>query len=133
MSASTRTDLYARVTQLIISDLDKGIRPWLKPWRAGTKAPVTLPLRHNGSPYRGVNVLLLWSAAVSRGCESATWMTYKQAKELKAQVKKGEHGSVIVYADRMVRSEVTEEGGEVEREVPFLRGNLVFNVDQIAG
>ena len=28
---------------------------------------ITRPLRHNGTPYRGINVLLLWSEAVANG------------------------------------------------------------------
>jgi antirestriction protein ArdC len=91
-----------------------------------------MPVRHNGTPYRGINVLLLWSDAISKGFESAIWMTYKQAAELKGQVKKGEHGSLVVYADRMKRLKPREEGAEVEREIPFLRGYTVFNVEQIS-
>jgi hypothetical protein len=28
-----RTDVYARVTDRIIADLEAGVRPWLKPWK----------------------------------------------------------------------------------------------------
>ena len=32
-------------------------------------------------------------------------MTFKQALELKAHVRKGEQGSIIVYVDRIIRAE----------------------------
>jgi antirestriction protein ArdC len=57
----TRADVYTRVTDKIIADLARGVRTWLKPWSASHAAGrVTLPLRYNGTPYRGINVLLLW-------------------------------------------------------------------------
>ena len=69
MSAiSTRADVYSRVTAKIVADLEKGVRPWLKPWNAEHAAGrVTRPLRANGIPYKGVNVLMLWGDAVDKG------------------------------------------------------------------
>ena len=55
-----RSDVYDRVTARIVADLDQGTRPWLKPWStaAGDGVPL-VPRRANGTPYRGINVLLL--------------------------------------------------------------------------
>jgi antirestriction protein ArdC len=62
------------------------------------------------------------------------WMTFKQASELKANVRKGEHGSLIVYADKIIRTEAdTVTGEQAEREIPFMKGYTVFNVEQIDG
>jgi len=33
-ATSPRADLYSRVTDRIIAELEKGVRPWLKPWNA---------------------------------------------------------------------------------------------------
>jgi antirestriction protein ArdC len=57
--------------------------------RPTPKAASSAPLRHNGTPYRGVNVLLLWGDAIDKGFQSPQWMTYKQAQELGGQVRKG--------------------------------------------
>ena len=57
---------------------------------------LTRPLRGNGIPCKGINVLMLWSAAMEKGYAAPIWMTYKQASELKANVRKGEHGSLVV-------------------------------------
>src|SRR5690606_24151355 len=99
-------DIYTRVTNAIITELEKGVRPWLKPWNAEHAAGrITRPLRANGQPYKGVNVLMLWMAAELQGLAAPIWMTYNQAKELGAGVKKGSKGSLVVYADRIKRSE----------------------------
>ena len=64
----TRQDIYTRVTNQITLQLEKGIRPWIKPWSVEhTAGRITRPLRHNAIPYRGVNVLLLWSEALAKG------------------------------------------------------------------
>ena len=45
---------------------------------------------------------------------------------------KGEQGSLVVYADKITRSETdAETGEEAERAIPFMKGYTVFNVEQI--
>jgi len=130
-----RADVYTRVTDRIVSELEKGVRPWLKPWSAGNAADrlPALPLRHNGTPYRGINILLLWGESIEKGYTRNIWMTYKQAEEFGAHVRKGEHGALVVYADRFTKTEANEKGEDIEREVPFMKGYTVFNVEQIEG
>jgi antirestriction protein ArdC len=61
------------------------------------------------------------------------WMTFKQALALGGAVRKGEHGSLVVYASSITRTEADEKTGEeAEREIPFLEGYTVFN-EQIDG
>jgi antirestriction protein ArdC len=130
-----RSDVYQRVTDQIVSDLEKGVRPWFKPWSVEHAAGrITRPLRGNGIPYQGINVLMLWSAAMAKGYAAPIWMTFKQALELKAHVRKGEEGSLVVYADKIIRIETdTKSGEEAERAIPFMKGYTVFNVEQIEG
>ena len=131
---TNRTDLYGRITERIIEDLARGVRPWMKPWKASNLVGrVTRPLRHNGQPYSGVNVLLLWSEQIARGFQSSTWMTFRQAQALGAVVRKGETGSTVVFASRFVKAEADGHGAEIEREIPFLKSYAVFNVEQIEG
>lgn len=90
----TRQDVYTRVTDRIVADLERGVRTWVKPWNAEhATGKITRPLRHNGVPYSGINILMLWSAAVAGGFAAPIWMTFKQALELNAHVRKGEKGS----------------------------------------
>jgi antirestriction protein ArdC len=129
-----RFDIYARITDRIVADLEKGVRPWMQPWSGANMAGrVTRPLRHNGQPYQGMNVLLLWSEGMARGFTSCMWMTFKQALELGGAVRKGETGSTVVFASRFKKSETDGSGNEVDREIPFLKAYSVFNVEQIDG
>jgi antirestriction protein ArdC len=127
-----RADVYARITDRIVTELERGVRPWVKPWNAANATGrITRPLRHNGMPYQGINVVLLWSEAVGRGFTSPIWMTFKQSLELGGHVRKGESGTMVVYANKITKTETDEHGDEVERAIPFLRAYTVFCVDQI--
>jgi antirestriction protein ArdC len=130
-----KTDIYQRITDQIVGELEKGVRPWLRPWNAEHAAGrITRPLRGSGIPYQGINVLMLWSAAMEKGYAAPVWMTFKQARALKANVRTGEHGSLVVYADKIIRTEAdATTGEEAERAIPFLKGYTVFNVEQIDG
>ncbi len=129
-----RADIYARITDRIVANLERGVRPWVRPWNTvNAGGCITRPLRHNGMPYQGINVVLLWSEAVSRGFTSSIWMTFKQSLELGGHVRKGESGTMVVYANRISKIETDDNGDDVERTVPFLRAYTVFCVDQIDG
>ena len=131
----TRQDVYSRVTSQIVASLEQGVRPWVKPWSADrAAAPITQPLRFNGQPYSGINILSLWMSAAAQGFAAPIWMTFRQAIELNAHVRRGEKGSLVVYANASTRTERDEKTGEdVEREVPYLKGYTVFNIEQIDG
>jgi antirestriction protein ArdC len=130
-----RTDVYQKITDQIVASLEMGVRPWHQPWTAANgERRIVRPLRGNGIPYEGINVLMLWSAATEKGFASSVWMTFKQAQELKAHVRKGEQGSLVVYADKITRTETDAASGEEnERTIPFMKGYTVFNVAQIEG
>lgn len=131
-TSSERRDVYTRITDRIVQSLEQGVRPWHQPWTGGlTDGRMVRPLRHTGTPYRGINILLLWCAAMERGFASPHWMTYRQASELGAQVRKGECGSLVVYADRFTKTGTDANGDDVERELRFMKGYTVFNVEQI--
>lgn len=132
---ANRQDVYERVTDRIVAELEKGVQPWFKPWNAEHAAGrITRPLRANGIPYQGINVIMLWSEAVSRGFSAPIWMTFRQAKELGGHVRKGESGSPVVYANKITKTEIDHETGEeVDAEIPFMKGYTAFNVEQIEG
>lgn len=129
-----KQDVYERVTNAIVAELEKGVRPWFKPWNAEHAAGrITRPLRANGLPYRGINVLMLWGAACEHGYAAPIWMTFKQAQELGGHVRKGEKGNLVVYANKITKTETDENGQESERDIPFMKGYTVFNVEQVEG
>lgn len=131
---SSRPDVYTRITDKIVAALEQGTRPWIKPWNAEHAAGrITKPLRHNGTPYSGINIIMLWQAAAASGYSAPIWMTFKQALELGASVRKGEHGELVVYANSITRTEQNEKGEDVDVDIPFMKGYTVFNVEQIDG
>lgn len=130
MTTTNRRDCYSEFTNAIVSDLENGIRPWTKPWRSGAGTP-RRPLRNNGVPYRGMNVLWLWRAADLAGYRSNYWFTYLQARELGGQVRKGETGSLVVYANLYTKTEDDDDREPEEKRIPFLKAYSVFNADQI--
>lgn len=132
--ALDRMDVYERVTNRILAALEQGTRPWMRPWEvAGPDGHVSRPLRSNGQPYQGVNVFLLWSAAIAAGYTNPMWITYKQALELGGSVRKGETGELVVYANRLTRAVEGKGGQEERRSFYFMKGYTVFNVEQCEG
>ncbi|MDP9632972.1 UNVERIFIED_ORG: antirestriction protein ArdC [Ensifer adhaerens] len=128
---TSSTDIYQSITSRIVEQLEAGTRPWMQPWGA-CGLPVR-PLRHSGIAYRGINTVLLWMTAAEQGYSSPYWMTYKQALELGAQVRKGEKSTLVVYANAIERKETNDAGEEIERRIPFMKGYSVFNAEQIDG
>ncbi|MFC3069407.1 ArdC family protein [Phenylobacterium soli] len=131
---TSRPDLYARVTDAIVAELERGVRPWTQPWSAEHLAGrISRPLRSSGEAYSGINIILLWAEASTRGYTAPIWMTFRQALTLGAHVRKGERGAPVVYANRIKRTDTGDDGHDVEREIPFLKAYTVFNVEQIDG
>ena len=125
------TDIQEEITARILQELRDGVRPWTRPWDSG--GAVSRPRRHNGEPYSGVNVLVLWHVAAEQGYDAATWMTYRQAKELGGFVRKGERSTKVVYANMVERLEKDLDTGEEQwRRFPIWRAYSVFNVEQIS-
>ena len=130
-----KTDIYQKITNQIVTALEHGVRPWHQPWYAShAEGRIIRPLRASGVPYNGINILMLWSAAIQHGYTAPIWMTFRQSAELGAHVRKGESGTLVVYADKMIRKDLDKETGEeAERAIPFMKGYTVFNVEQIEG
>ena len=123
-----------RITDRIIADLEQRVRPWMRLWSAEHVAGRTArPLRYNGIPYKGINVVVLWPAATMKGYSCPIWLTCKQALELGGAVRKGERGELVVYANSITRTGTDEKGEETERHIPFLTGYTVFNAEQCDG
>ena len=130
--SETKTDIYTTVTNKILADLENGNLPWHKSWNGGDS--LALPLRWNGESYNGINIIMLWCSSMAKGYKSRTWMTFKQALELGAAVRKGEKGSPVVYANAIMKNELNEKtGSEEERAIHYLKSYTVFNVEQIDG
>ena len=119
--------LYESVTNGIIADLERGVASWVKPWTGGGVG--ALPSNTaTGRDYNGINIPILWHAALSKGYPSQGWMTFKQAQGLGATVRGGERGTHIVFTKKLILKEEDEE-----KQIAMLRTYAVFNIAQIDG
>ncbi len=130
-----KEDLYQTVTDTIVSELERGVAPWVQPWR-------TLDARFGGGPfnghtsrgYRGVNVLLLLITAMKKGYQDPRWFTYRQAQTLGAQVRRGEKSTLVIFWKQLkVRENADERSDDDRKSVPLLRSYAVFNAEQCEG
>jgi antirestriction protein ArdC len=96
-------------------------------------ATIGRPVRASGDPYTGVNVLVLYMSAELNGYDLPAWVTYKQAQALGGIVCRGERGTRVTYVGRYTKIELSDDGDEIEYEIPFLREYTVFNACQIKG
>ena len=130
-----RASLYDEITDKIIAELEAGRVPWVQPWATNAaKAPLAIPKNASTDrQYSGINILILWGAAIERGFTGQSWLTFRQALSLGGRVRKGERGTTVVYADRFVPKDEkrrAREDGEEAQAIPFLKRFTVFNTDQ---
>ena len=116
-------EIYSEITDAIVEALKSGVRPWECCYRFG------LPTRANGETYQGINILQLWMKSSVHGYNSSTWMTFKQAKEVGANVKRGEKGARVIYYKSLEKD--NPDNSEEPIVVPMLKSYMVFNLDQI--
>ncbi|MFN3833971.1 MAG: ArdC family protein [Allorhizobium sp.] len=133
-----RTNLYDDITGKIIAELEEGRLPWVQPWgTSAAKAPLAMPRNAaTARQYSGINVLILWGAVIQYGYPTQHWLTFRQALSLGGNVRKGERGTAVVYADRFTPEDEkrrARETGEEAGSIPFLKRFTVFNAAQCEG
>lgn len=130
--STNRTDIYQIVTDKIITALEAGTPPWVRPWQ-GAIDP--LPINAESKQvYRGVNFITLQIEAQVHGYERNLWMTYRQAITRGAQVRNGARGTPVVFWK--LRKFDGKADGPAERKeltIPLVRYSTAFNVAQIDG
>ena len=123
--------------------LEQGINGhWEKPWiSAGEDGRLPYNAASN-RPYEFANAVMLMFEAIERGFEYSGWMTFNQAKELNASIKKGAKSSVVIFRDyfgvdengqRIPKSKIQDAlnaGKEVNRKW-YLKYYRVFNIEEI--
>ena len=130
------SDIYQTITDKIIAELETGTVPWVRPWSGEAD-----PFPRNAlsqRPYRGINHVLLSMEANVYGYASNQWLTFRQAHQLGAHVRKGERAATIIYYEaKIMDKEATEtvaDGNEPEKRfIPLIKVFSVFNVDQVEG
>src|SRR5438477_6701585 len=123
-----KRDLYSEVSARIITELEAGAAPWVKPWSAtpGTNTPCNAL---SNRPYSGCNVVLLWMAQAA-GYRTPRFLTFKQALELGGNVRKGEHGTKVYFVKQLQVRDQAADDTSATRLIPMMREYTVFNVEQ---
>ncbi|MDF7821802.1 zincin-like metallopeptidase domain-containing protein [Runella sp. MFBS21] len=122
-------DIYQVVSDAIINQIETGTPPWKKPvltvrFEDGTtfNRPCNFVTKR---PYEGINTFLL-------SCTPHTipmFLTFNQVQALKASVKKGAKGYIVVFWNKETFTEIGEDGKEKEKSRFFLKYHKVFNVE----
>lgn len=123
-----KPDIYAQVTDRIISQLEQGVVPWKSPYFSKVGLPRNFS---TGKAYQGINVFLL-------GCHRFTspyFLTFLQAKELGGHVRKGEYGHLVVkYGTYQKEPENGQAPDSADAETRrYLKAYTVFHASQIEG
>jgi antirestriction protein ArdC len=119
-------NIYQEITDSIITELEKGAAPWVKPWNAPQGADKNVISQ---KPYRGINRLLLAMVGGIKGYSNPAWATYKQWEQLGGNVRKGEKAAKIIFWSQ---AKTTNPEGE-EKAYAFAKAYFVFNVAQVEG
>jgi antirestriction protein ArdC len=128
---TAKADVYTRVTGAIITAIEAGAGCYRMPWIVRQDkgfSPVSIA---TAKPYRGINTVVLWAQAQNKDYASALWGTYQQWQALGGQVRKGEHGSPVVYWGTYEKQTAEEDEGRHTQL--FCKGYTVFNHEQVEG
>ena len=120
-----KRDIKREITDRIIEAIENGDTNVTKRWtstlvRSGMPYNIT-----TGKAYSGGNVIMLLTSM--DGYEHNAWITYQQAKDLGAQVRKGEKGVGLVHYNI---HEKEDENGNIQK-IPFAKAFTVFNIAQV--
>ncbi|PXA97192.1 antirestriction protein ArdC [Nostoc sp. 3335mG] len=135
-TGNERASLYAEVTARVIAELEQGRLPWVQPWDVAACGCAMPANAVTGRRYSGINVLILWAAVIEGRYASQRWLTYRQAQAAGGNVRKGERGTTVCYADRFTPRDEAERARDEDREarqLAFLKRFTVFNVGQCEG
>lgn len=124
--------VHATITDKIVAMIEIGTGTYTAPWHApGLGFPINAATH---APYRGVNILSLWIDALAKGYTSSFWASYRQWQSLGAQVRRGEHGCVVVFYKRIEAKPSEDEDHDRRGDLRFVaRASRIFNACQVDG
>jgi antirestriction protein ArdC len=119
-----KSDTYEIVTNKILAQLEKGVVPWRNPRKGRAIAGQFAQNLVSHRPYHGCN---FWILNYGTEFKSPYWLSFKQAIDLGGNVRKGEHGTPVVFW-KFFQTENKETGKT--KNIPMLRYYTVFNLEQ---
>ena len=126
-----KIDIAQQITDRIISELEKGATPWVKPWRYLKQQPGQgMPFNPaSGTVYRGINHFWLSMQPFA----IPFYLTFKQAQQLGGSVLADQKGTPVVYWNVHRRETIGDKGESVTSAYAFVKHYYVFNIEQCSG
>jgi len=119
--------LYDKITQTIISQLEKGVIPWKAQYK---KNGYGFPQNYcSKRPYTSINMLLLALLPY----EKPYYLTLKQINQLGGRVRKGEKGHIVTFWKFPNEDKKAALLAEGKSAAPLFRFYYVWNIDQTDG
>lgn len=118
----SKANVYQMVTDRIISELEKGVIPWEKPWTGIRSGAFN---RVSKKPYSLLNQMILKHVG--------EYATFKQWQDLGGKIKKGAKSEIVVFWKILQVEEEKENGEKEKKNVPVLRYFNVFHISQVDG
>ena len=129
----TQNQIREQITNQLIDAIKSGTIPWRRPWSSDSNAPGLHTSMSTGSPYRGINQLILMASTARQNFKSKWWGTFNQIKQNGASVSRGQKGTQIVLFKKIERERVDETGDEVKDSFFVMKTFTVFNAEQTTG
>jgi len=122
-------DINQIITDKIINLLERGTVKTGARWAGSNTTGLPVNAK-TGERYHGINVLVLWAEMADKSYASSRWLTYKQAADMGANVRKGEKSVMCVYYKTIGKRD--EAKAADEQETYFMAKPFwLFNVAQI--
>lgn len=120
-----KTNVYQIVTDKIVSQLEKGIIPWRKPWTGASLEEGGAINYVTRKPYSLINQYLLG--------KEGEYLSFNQIKSLGGKIKKGAKGNFVVFFTMVENKKKENEENEEKTFHPLLRYYQVFHIDDTTG
>jgi antirestriction protein ArdC len=129
-------DLFIRITDQLIADIEAGAGAWRMPWY--TLADAGTPESVDGRRYRGTNALWLALVGADREWTSGVWATYVAWQRHGAQVRRGERATPVllwkpITAKRRDRDDDSDDTDPATGRRLVARAYNVFSAEQVDG
>ena len=126
-----------QAVERVTKQLAENRAPWQKGWDKPTGADLPPFNPASGKRFKGLNQIVLRSAAEERGYSDPRWMSYNAANKVGAKIRKGERGTRVEYlrfspqGESKGEDKAGEAGKQQEQGKITHQTYVVFNAEQI--
>lgn len=109
------SDKYQIVTDKLIQILEKGVRPWTKPWSSNSEESIFRNLI-SGHSYKGINPILCFIDCILLEDDRPYFIGFGQAKELGWKLNKGSKSTWLRWGGKGSKEIENEETDKTEKQ-----------------